>query len=116
MDDRGHWHESEAAAAAVNERLRNELQPGTGGRARATIGIGIGEMVSVVTNDGTTVMATFDAAEKNKVTLTPQDDGKPRPYLELASTVDLTRANGESVKAQVWDNRRGKLILRTLPV
>jgi hypothetical protein len=76
----------------------------------------IGEVVAIVREDGVSFMASFDAAEKNRVTLTPQPPGAPTPWLELASRVKLERSNGESVVAQVWDNRRGKLILRTLPV
>lgn len=78
--------------------------------------IGIGEMVQIVKTNGQTMLARFDAAEKNRVTLAPQYDGKPRPYLELAERVELQRSTGESIKAQVWDNRNGKIILRTLPI
>ena len=38
------------------------------------------------------------------------------PVVGLAESVQLTRATGDSVRAQVWDNRGGKIILRTLPL
>lgn len=112
MDDRGYWHKSNEDE--FGRKLREAMAPSQ--RERPVIEIGIGEMVAVIKADGSRVMATFTDADKNKVTLTPQDDGKPRPYLDLAESVWLERATGESVRAQVWDNRRGKLILRTLPL
>lgn len=116
MDDRGHWHDAERMRRDDDLRRRLVESALPEAARRPVIEIGIGETVGVVKASGETVMATFGAAEKNKVTLTPQDDGKPRPYLELAEAVQLQRASGESVRAQVWDNRKGKLILRTLPI
>jgi len=118
MDNRGHWHESEQAAMDANRKFRDQFSNSPSQMPeRPAISIEYGEMVQVVKADGETLHATFDAVEKNKVTLTPQDKpGVPLPYFELAESVQLARASGESVKAQVWDNRKGKLILRTLPV
>lgn len=124
MDTKGHWHneDSEAMkafkAAERAGRAAEVAQP-----ERPVISIGIGEVVQIVRNGGEFLTATFDAAEKNKVTLTPQAEMAANDrccsgpvYLELAETVQIQRSNGENVRAQVWDNRGGKIILRTLPV
>lgn len=103
MDDRGYWHD---------QRHTQQVERVLG--VRPVIEIDAGEGVMIVKGDGQVQHATFDSAEKNKVTLTPTGD--QRPYLELAERVALTRANQDSVVAQVWDNRGGKIILRTLPV
>lgn len=117
MDDRGYWHDSKEAAEAANERIRAAFGEKTSDiPERPPFTVGIGEMLLIVKANGEQVYGTFDSAEKNKVVLTPKDDGKPRPYLELAEHVQLARATGESVKAMIWDNRNGKIILRTLPV
>jgi hypothetical protein len=114
MDDRGHWHESPTLRQLIDSAtVVGEFHPPA---QRPAIEIEIGETVMIVKDDGATIMASFDAAEKNKVTLTPQKPPTPEQYLELAEPVQLARANGESIRAQVWDNRGGKIVLRTLPV
>lgn len=112
MDSSGHWHDVDRESRI--SRALEGIQHGED-RPRFVMEASYGEMVSVVKDNGESIMATFDATDKNKVTLTPQGDG-PRPYLELAERVQLQRATGGSVVAQVWDNRAGKIILRTLPV
>jgi hypothetical protein len=116
MDNSGRWHASEAEAVDANRRIREQFSGiASNMPERPAISIEIGEIIAVVKLDGSRLMASFDAAEKNKVTLDPQPDAHA-PYFELAEHVTLERATGESVRAQVWDNRKGKLILRTLPV
>src|ERR1700734_2535600 len=119
MDEKGYWHhvESEkdkaglAEAARLGSKARKALELGEINDelrsifpGRKVIEIGIGESVNVVK----------DAAEKNRVTLTAVGLAQ-RPYFELAEHVQIQRDSGESIRAQVWDNRNGKLILRTLP-
>ena len=112
MDSKGHWHNT-PAQTEIMRHLRSEI---TGLPERPVIEIGIGERVSIAKSDGSFVFATFDKAEKNRVTLTPCVDSPPAPYFEFAEAVELRRENGEKVKAQIWDNRGGRIIVRTLPV
>src|ERR1700734_547422 len=129
MDEKGYWHhvESEkdkaglAEAARLGSKARKALEVGEINDelrsifpGRKVIEIGIGESVNVVKDDGEKMRCTFDAAEKNRVTLTAVGLAQ-RPYFELAEHVQIQRDSGESIRAQVWDNRNGKLILRTLP-
>lgn len=113
MDDRGHWHQSDDFGERFKAMERGEEVTEL---RRPVISIGIGEMCRIVKDDGTFICASFDAAEKNKVTMTPQWGEGVRPFFELAERVKLECADGQSISAQVWDNRNGKLILRTLPV
>lgn len=107
MDDRGHWHDVtiDATPSQIDQIFKGK---------RPVISIGIGEQVVVLKADGQRIAATFDGAEKNRVTLKPWDG--PHPYLELAEHVQMQRKNGESVAAQIWDNRGGKIVFRTLPI
>ena len=110
MDSRGNWHNENSESF---KKMFAE-QEGKAPPERPVISIGIGEQVVILKSDGQRIAATFDAAEKNRVTLTPWEG--PHPYLELSEQVELQRQSGESVRAQVWDNRKGKIILRTLPI
>jgi hypothetical protein len=114
MDSRGHWHDGNSD---VFSPLAKDAEGKPAARERPVIELAIGEMVDVVKADRSFVRASFDGAERNRVTLTPVDlPGHVRPYLELAEPVELRRLNGSACRAQVWDNRKGKIILRTLPV
>jgi hypothetical protein len=112
MDSKGYWHNERPSEQM--EALTDELQ-GKEHRPRFVIELAVDELVRVVTADGSYTSVVFKKAEKNKVTFVPPSDS-PVPYFDFASTVTIERATGESVKAQVWDNRNGTLILRTLPV
>ena len=121
MDSKGYWHNR---PSPVIDALRDELsaiRESPDGRARSNdrprfiIELEVGSTVEVTRGDDK-LLAIFEGAEKNKVTLRPIDEaGKTRPYLELAEQVQLSNGSDPGVKAQVWDNRNGKLILRTLP-
>ena len=65
-------------------------------------------------SSGEMLRTSFVSASGNKITLKPLD--LERPYLEFAEHVNITNEKNVTVKAQVWDNRNGKIILRTLPV
>lgn len=111
MDERGYWHYPSESMEAIADELQGKER-----RLRAVISLEPNELVRVVTGDGSYCSATFKSAEKNKVTLTPVEGGMPMPYLDFARTVTLEKATGEKIEAQVWDNRNGSLILRTLPI
>lgn len=118
MDSRGMWHKGDeydkikAMIHGEDEAGPDEINPE---RTRPVIEIGIGEKVQIITVDNSLMDAVFESCEKNKVTLKPCYEN-PGVYLEFGSTVDLRNVSGASVKAQVWDNRHRKIILRTLPV
>lgn len=115
MDNRGYWHDG-ARAAEQADRIREVVSGQPQDRPRFVIELEIGSTVEVV-KDGEKMLAVFESVDKNKVTLRPIDEaGKTRPYLGLANRVELSNGSDPGVPAQVWDNRDGKLILRTLPV
>lgn len=107
MDARGKWHYDDGKPSGVQEML-------SGKRDRSVISCAVGEIVRIEKTNGEMLRCRFDAANENKVTLQPMDE--PVPYLELAEHVTLTNSTNVSVQAQVWDNRGGKIIIRTLPV
>lgn len=117
MDSRGYWHESEELARQADDRYARERgsRNSNGDRSRPLFSVEIGEGVEVVKADGQGVLARFEAAEKNRVTLKPVNDTGGL-YFRFAEQVHLRRSNGDEVRAQVWDFRGGKLILRTLAV
>jgi hypothetical protein len=115
MDNSGHWHPDMESALKANRAMDQFLPEDHPRRQRCAISIAIGEVVTVVKKSGERAKFTFNSAEKNRVILAPWGRGQ-LPYLELAEHVQLQRDNGEEVPAQVWDNRRGNIILRTLPV
>ena len=53
-------------------------------------------------------------AQRNQVTV--HSELSHAAISVLADRVQLRRASGEQVAAQVWDNRNGSIILRTLPI
>lgn len=111
MDSKGYWHEgSKAIEQFTNQPERSNV------RERPVIVLKEGETVTVMKADGSFVRAIFQVASKNKVTLRPIEMNRSQPYLELSESVRLEAENGESIPAQVWDNRRGFIVLRTLPV
>lgn len=121
MDSKGYWHnnpeEEKRLAERITEAMGRHDNSRTEAPLRFVVEMELGSTVEVTRGDDR-LLAVFEKAEKNKVTLCPLDEaGKVRPYLELAETVTLSKGDGgEGVKAQVWDNRNGKIILRTLPV
>lgn len=121
MDDRGHWHNvSEKEVAQRNAMRDMDHDRNESGRSndrpRFVFSMEIGSTVELVRGDDK-VLAVFEGAEKNKVTLRPiEQAGVQMPYLEVAETVTLSNGSDDGVKAQVWDTRKGRIILRTLPV
>jgi hypothetical protein len=119
MDSKGYWHSTEGQEEAmrlekVMAGLNDDGVP-TAARERPVIILSLNEVVTVEKADGTRLTCTFNGAEKNRVTLTP-DAGQP--YLEFGENVVIWSESRppQRAKAQVWDNRSGRLILRTLPV
>lgn len=107
MDDKGYWHDraKEDLVAAFTQ---------DGEPRRFVIDLGVGEVVRIEKDADATLRARFESANGNKITLVPIDE--VRPYLEFAEHVSITNERDVTVRAQVWDNRKGKIILRTLPV
>lgn len=119
MDDRGYWHnptQKELVAERTAALMNEDRDRSTGGeRPRFIMEVAGDELVRIVCDDGSYSSYIFNSAEKNKVTLSGVEDAPQLP-LNLSDIVYMERATGERVKAQVWDRRNGKLILRTLPV
>lgn len=113
MDEKGYWHNRPPSQLEQQmERSRENQEP----RERFVISFEIGSTVLVTRGDDK-LICVFEGAAKNKVTLRPVDEvSKPRPYLELAERVELSDGTNPVVAAQVWDNRHGKIVLRTLPI
>lgn len=117
MDNRGYWHETEKGARDANrEYLRQSRTPVTEERIRPVISIEEGETVTVMKSDGTFIRCRFEAAEKNKVWVRPIELNPHQPCVSMSENVTLERENGEQVSAQIWDNRRGRIVLRTLAI
>jgi hypothetical protein len=89
MDARGYWHTRPVVTAEIGQRVKVEKA------------------------DGQSFAAVFAGVEKNRVTLRPEPE--TWPYLEFAEAVSLV-IDGQAIRAQVWDNRGGTVILRTLPL
>ena len=116
MDDRrGNWHNTPREQKRIQDAFEDAIEPGHR-QARFVIELEIGERITVVKSDGTMLVATFDKADANNVFLTPVAEQSPLPYMETAERVSIEWNNGESVTAQVWDRRNGKLVLRTLAI
>jgi hypothetical protein len=117
MDSKGYWHSESGEEEArrlekVMAGLKDDgVRPAQ--RERHVIEFSKGEVATVKLADGRTITTTFESAEKNRVTLIPDDR---QPYAEFAEAVTLLNECGQEARAQVWDNRSGRLILRTLPV
>ena len=113
MDERGHWHDVSDEQFEAGRQMGHLL----GSRPRYVVSIAIGERVTVIKpGTGERQEATFDKADRNRVHLTPVGNRSPLLYFDLAERVMLRSAAGVEVPAQIWDNRNGKIILRTLPV
>jgi len=115
MDEKGYWHNREAES---RERIREAFGPETGTveRQRIVFELEVGQLVTIKCGREE-IRAVFKGAEKNRVTVIAiAEVGRPLPYLELAQSVELSDGKGKSTLAQIWDNRGGKIILRTLPV
>lgn len=116
MDDNGYWHHRNAPE--IEKHLKNDRDERTQPPERFVISFEIGSTVVVKRDsNGEEIVCVFERAEKNKVTLRRiEHEGKTPAYLSLAERVNLSDGSGNGVSSQVWDNRGGKLILRTLPV
>lgn len=113
MDDSGNWHNAGPTLADKFRQAHDEAE-GKTVPERPVITCGIGETVYITQEDGTYGGYRFEGAEKNRVTLS--SIGGMMPYFDFGSKVTMHNAAKETCKAQVWDNRGGKLILRTLPL
>lgn len=117
MDSSGHWHDA-AELKQAHRRLIDAIEGAKSAAESAprfVIELQVGSMVSVTRGEDK-VRAVFLGAEKNKVSLRRIDiAGVVPPYLEFGETVTLSDGTTD-VRAQVWDNRDGKIILRTLPI
>lgn len=118
MDNRGYWHNMKDSEI---EKLKYELAEGrdtarSNDRPRFVFSCDIGEGVEIVNEKREGMLCRFDAAEKNRVTLTPMNDGQPFAVFNFGDRVSVVRSNGDSIPAQIWDLRGGKIVLRTLPV
>jgi len=113
VDHKGYWHD-----AAIADKLKDDMdRDRKDANPRYVIAFDIGSTVEIETSKGEKMLCVFKGAEKNKVTLDPIDEaGKPRPYLDVADSVTLSDGSNPGVRAQVWDNRNGKIVLRTMPV
>ena len=115
MDQSGHWHQGGEDAI---DAAADVAEPGfKGTRQRVVISCEVGSMVHIenVDCDGprSSALCRFEGAEKNRVMLTVM--GSNPPYFEIGSNVRMVTGDGQACRAQVWDNQKGKLILRTLP-
>src|SRR5579862_5976594 len=109
MDTEGYWHDIPVDYNRMSDFIN-------GARERFVIAFDIGSTVEL-TRGADKMLCVFEKAEKNKVTLRPIDEsGKTRPYLDLAERVLLGNGADKSVPAQIWDNRNGLIVLRTLSV
>lgn len=113
MDQRGYWHDA-GKPDRITEMMTGSVPAEDA--PRFIIELQLGSTVEIRRGDET-MLGVLESIVKNKVTIRPLDEtGKARMYLDLAETVILSDGSVPGVKAQVWDNRDGKIILRTLPV
>lgn len=107
MDHQGNWHHD----VPSEERLKNDLLPD---RGRYVISVAIGEQCRIEKSGGEMLCAVFEKADGNKITLKPIDS--VNPGFLFSEKVRLTNLANVTIEAQVWDNRGGTIILRTLPI
>lgn len=112
MNSDGHWSSvdrNRMAELSRDPERSNDLP-------RYVFSVDIGATVEL-TRGNDRILAVFEGAEKNKVTVQPiEEEGKPLPYIETGETVYLSNGTDAPVKAQMWDRRTGKFVLRTLPI